>query len=117
MEKISSLNVFLHKKFDKLFLVCRIRARFCAIRIEKMKKDIHPTLHPVIFRDASAGKDFVAMSAQTSSEVEKLDGVDHYVIQLDVSSASHPFFTGKQKLVDTSGRVERFKRQQARVAK
>ena len=82
-----------------------------------MKKDIHPTLKPVIFRDASAGKDFVAMSTQTSEEVEKVKGVDHFVIQLDVSSASHPFFTGKQKLVDTSGRVERFKRQQAKTSK
>ena len=82
-----------------------------------MKKDIHPTMQPVIFRDASAGKDFIAMSSATSSEVEKIKGVDHFVIQLDVSSASHPFFTGKQKLVDTSGRVERFKRQQAQVSK
>ena len=74
-------------------------------------------MQPVIFRDASAGKDFIAMSSATSSEVEKIKGVDHFVIQLDVSSASHPFFTGKQKLVDTSGRVERFKRQQAQVSK
>lgn len=81
-----------------------------------MKKDIHPLQHPVIFRDASAGKDFIALSTATSSEVEKVKGVDHYVIQLDVSSASHPFFTGKQKLVDTSGRVERFKRQQEHAA-
>ena len=81
-----------------------------------MKKDIHPTQHPVIFRDASAGKDFIALSTITSDEVEKVKGVDHYVVQLDVSSASHPFFTGKQKLVDTSGRVERFKRQQAKAA-
>jgi large subunit ribosomal protein L31 len=80
-----------------------------------MKKDIHPIQHPVIFRDASAEADFVAMSTLTSEEVEKIKGVDHYVIQLDVSSASHPFFTGKQKLVDTSGRVERFKRQQERA--
>lgn len=98
--------------FDKFLLVCRIRARF-ALKELKMKKDIHPTLQPVIFRDASAGKDFIAMSALTSNEVEKVNKVDHYVIQLDVSSASHPFFTGKQSLVDTSGRVERFKRQQA----
>ena len=52
-----------------------------------------------------------------STEVEKVKGVEYQVIQLDVSSASHPFFTGKQKLVDTSGRVERFKRQQAQAEK
>jgi large subunit ribosomal protein L31 len=82
-----------------------------------MKKDIHPKTHPVIFRDAGAGKDFVLYSTLTSDEVEKIDGVDHYVIRLDISSASHPFFTGKQKLVDTSGRVEKFKRQMERVQK
>ena len=82
-----------------------------------MKKDIHPAQHPVIFRDASAKADFIALSTLTSEEIEKVKGVDHYVIQLDISSASHPFFTGKQKLVDTSGRVDRFKRQQERAAK
>lgn len=82
-----------------------------------MKKNIHPPMHPVIFRDSTAGKDFVLLSAMTSNEVEKVDGVDHYVIHLDISSASHPFFTGKQKLVDTSGRVEKFKRQMERAQK
>lgn len=80
-----------------------------------MKKDIHPTQHPVLFRDASAGVDFKVMSTLTSEEKETVDGVEYYVVQLDVSSASHPFFTGKQKLVDTSGRVERFKRQMKAV--
>ena len=82
-----------------------------------MKKDIHPQMHPVIFRDAGAKKDFVMMSTLTSETKEKLDGVEHYVIHVDISSASHPFFTGKQKLVDTSGRVEKFKRQMEKVQK
>jgi len=75
------------------------------------KKDIHPQMHPVIFRDVAAKTEFRAMSTATSKEKETIDGVEYFVIQLDVSSASHPFFTGKQKLVDTSGRVERFKKQ------
>ncbi len=74
-----------------------------------MKSDIHPKVNPVIFRDASAGKDFIIYSTLTSDQTEEIDGVTHYVIRLDISSASHPFFTGKQKLVDTSGRVEKFK--------
>ncbi len=82
-----------------------------------MKKNIHPEMHPVIFRDASVGIDFKAMSTAVSNEKETVDGVEYYVIQLDVSSASHPFFTGKQKLVDTSGRVERFKKQMEKVKK
>jgi large subunit ribosomal protein L31 len=48
-------------------------------------------------------------STMTSDEVEKIDGVDHYVIRVDVSSASHPFYTGKQNLLDTSGRVDKFR--------
>lgn len=79
-----------------------------------MKADIHPKTHPVIFRDTSAGKDFVMMSTLTSETVEKVGGVDHYVILIEVSSASHPFFTGKQHLVDSSGQVEKF---QARMKK
>lgn len=75
-----------------------------------MKKDIHPKTHPVIFRDLGAGKDFIMTSTLTSEEVEKVKGVDHYVIHMEVSSASHPFFTGKQKFLDTSGRVEKFKK-------
>jgi large subunit ribosomal protein L31 len=81
-----------------------------------MKKDIHPQMHPVIFRDVAAKTEFKAMSTVTSKEKETIDGVEYYVIQLDVSSASHPFFTGKQNLVDTSGRVERFKKQMAKAA-
>lgn len=83
-----------------------------------MQTDIHPTMNRVIFRDAGAGKDFYTWSTMTSEESEDIKGVSHFVIRLDVSSASHPFFTGKQNLVDTSGRVERFKRmqQQAGVA-
>ena len=85
-----------------------------------MKKDIHPKQHHVIFRDASVKKDFYALAFLSAEELKTLekdtvDGVEYYVIQLDVSSASHPFFTGKQKLVDTSGRVERFKRQMAKM--
>ncbi len=75
-----------------------------------MKKDIHPQLHPVIFRDSGAGKDFIMYSSLTSKEVTKIKGVDHYIIHLDISSASHPFFTGKQKFVDASGRVEKFQK-------
>ncbi len=82
-----------------------------------MRKDIHAQVHPVIFRDSSAKKDFVMWSTLTSKEVEKVNGVDHYVIRLDISSASHPFFTGKQKFVDTSGQVEKFEKRMSKVQK
>ncbi len=74
-----------------------------------MKKGIHPTSNHVIFRDANAGKDFFMKSTMTSEEVEEQDGIKYYVIRVDVSSASHPFFTGKQNIIDTSGRVDKFR--------
>ncbi len=80
-----------------------------------MKKDTHPKAHPVIFRDANAKKDFFMMSTMTSEETETHDGTQYYVIRVDVSSASHPFYTGKQSLIDTSGRVEKFKAKQAKA--
>lgn len=80
-----------------------------------MKKDIHPAINPVIFRDATAGKDFFAWSTLTSDQTEDVKGVTYQVVRLDVSSASHPFFTGKQHLIDTSGRVEKFKAKMAKV--
>ena len=74
-----------------------------------MKPDIHPEYHPVVFVDAGADFEFVSRSTKTSDETRKIDGVDHYVIRLEISSASHPFYTGKQHFVDTAGRIERFR--------
>lgn len=74
-----------------------------------MKKDIHPQVNPVVFIDASTGKEFVAKSSITSNETRNIDGVEHFVIKVDISSDSHPFFTGEQKIVDATGRVEKFR--------
>ena len=74
-----------------------------------MKDGIHPDYHPVVFVDTGAGFEFVSRSTMKSKEVRKIDGVDHFVIRLDISSASHPFYTGKQRFVDTAGRIERFR--------
>lgn len=75
-----------------------------------MKKEIHPDYHPVVYVDAGAGFELVTRSTKTSDEVRQIDGVDHYVIRLEISSASHPFYTGKQHFVDTAGRIEKFRR-------
>ena len=74
-----------------------------------MKKDIHPAYHPVVFVDTGASTEFVTRSTMKSKEVRKIDGVDHYVIRIDVSSASHPFYTGKQRFVDAAGRIDKFR--------
>lgn len=75
-----------------------------------MKDGIHPEYHPVVFVDAGAGIEFVSRSTLKSNETREIDGVEHFVVQLDISSASHPFFTGKQRLIDTAGRIEKFQR-------
>ena len=72
-----------------------------------MKKDIHPTSHPVVFVDTSCGAEFVTTSTMKSEETRKIDGVDHYVLNIEISSESHPFYTGKQILIDTARRVEK----------
>lgn len=82
-----------------------------------MKSDIHPQVNPVVFVDASTGAKFVATSTMKSEETEKIDGVDHYVIKVDVSSDSHPFYTGKQKLIDTAGRVDKFREKMEKAKK
>ena len=75
-----------------------------------MKKGIHPDYHPVVYVDSGAGHELVTHSTMTSDEVRSIDGVDHYVIRLEISSASHPFYTGKQHFVDTAGRIEKFRK-------
>lgn len=74
-----------------------------------MKKDIHPAYHPVLFVDTGAEFEFASRSTARTKEVRKIDGVDHFVVRLDISSASHPFFTGKQRFVDTAGRIDKFR--------
>lgn len=75
-----------------------------------MKKDIHPdTYRLVAFRDMSNGHTFITKSAASSKETVKMeDGVEYPLIKLEISSTSHPFYTGKMKLVDTAGRVDKF---------
>ena len=75
-----------------------------------MKPEIHPEYHPVVFVDSGTGAEFKTFSTMKSDTVKEIDGVDHFEIRLEISSDSHPFWTGTQKLVDTEGRVERFRR-------
>ncbi|MEJ2615051.1 MAG: type B 50S ribosomal protein L31 [Ignavibacteriaceae bacterium] len=83
-----------------------------------MKKGIHPDYRPVVFQDVSADFTFLTRSTiKTSETIEWEDGNTYPLVRLEISSASHPFFTGKQKLVDTAGRVEKFKRKYAKKEK
>jgi large subunit ribosomal protein L31 len=80
-----------------------------------VKKDTHPPYHPVVFQDASADFAFLTRSTLTSDEtIVWADGATYPLIKIEISSASHPFYTGQMKIVDTAGRVERFNRRYQR---
>ncbi|HLS34083.1 MAG TPA: type B 50S ribosomal protein L31 [Brevibacterium sp.] len=75
-----------------------------------MKKDIHPEYSPVIFNDLASGTKFLTRSTATSEKtLEWEDGNTYPVIDVEISSASHPFYTGKQRILDSAGRVEKFR--------
>ncbi len=79
-----------------------------------MKSGIHPEVYDVVFVDASTGAQFTSTSTHKTDEKMEIDGKEYFVIKVDVTSDSHPFYTGKQNLIDTAGRVEKF---QAKMAK
>lgn len=85
-----------------------------------MKKDLHPaTYRPVVFQDLSNGWSFLTRSTAASDETTKWeDGNEYPLIKVHISSTSHPFFTGQEKLLDIEGRVDKFKaRQEAAKAR
>ncbi|MFJ9469068.1 large subunit ribosomal protein L31 [Streptomyces sp. 2224.1] len=80
-----------------------------------MKPGIHPEYRPVVFRDSAGDFAFLTRSTATSDKtMEWEDGNTYPVIDVEISSASHPFYTGTQRVLDTAGRVERFQRRYGR---
>jgi large subunit ribosomal protein L31 len=76
-----------------------------------MKADIHPKYRPVVFQDVTSDFAFLTRSTLASKDSVKWeDGQEYPLIKIEVSSHSHPFYTGKQKMMDTSGRVDRFRK-------
>ena len=74
-----------------------------------MKKGIHPdNYRPVVFKDMSNDDMFISRSTIAAKDTVEIDGVTYPLVKLEITSSSHPFFTGKQKLVDTAGRVDKF---------
>ena len=74
-----------------------------------MKQGIHPeSYRPVVFKDMSNGDQFISRSTAATKETIDIDGVTYPLVKLEISSSSHPFYTGKSKLVDTAGRVDKF---------
>ena len=79
-----------------------------------MKKDLHPkNYRPVVFQDTNDGTTFLSRSTVETEETILLDGVDYPLVKIHISSSSHPYFTGQEKLVDVEGRVDKYKARQA----
>ncbi len=82
-----------------------------------MKKDIHPeNYRPVVFKDMSNGE-FLTKSTCKTTETVEFEGAEYPVVKIEISSTSHPFYTGKSKLVDTAGRVDRFQQRYGNIKK
>ena len=80
-----------------------------------MKADIHPKYKEVVFQDLSSDFAFLTRSTLSSKETVKWeDGNEYPLVKVDITSASHPFYTGKQKVMDTGGRVDRFRKRYAK---
>lgn len=80
-----------------------------------MKKGIHPeNYREVVFKDMSNDHTFITRSTVQTKDTIELDGVTYPLVKLEISSTSHPFYTGKMKLVDTAGRVDKFNKRYER---
>lgn len=75
-----------------------------------MKEGIHPDYHKVLFVDTATGHEWVSRSTKTSSETKEVDGEALPVVKLEISSHSHPFWTGKMRELDADGKIDRFRR-------
>jgi len=75
-----------------------------------MKKDIHPDYHKVIFVDTATGDEWLSRSTLSSRETREVDGEQVPIVKLEISSFSHPFWTGKLRELDTDGKIDRFRR-------
>ena len=81
-----------------------------------MKKDIHPEYREVLFHDVGADKYFLIKSTLKTDQTKKWeDGKTYPYYTLDISSASHPYYTGKQKMIDTAGQVDKFKKRYSKT--
>ncbi|RLP06471.1 type B 50S ribosomal protein L31 [Propionibacterium australiense] len=75
-----------------------------------MKRGIHPVYQPVVFRDNATGEMFLTRSTLGSSETVEFNGEIYPLVRVEISSSSHPFWTGRSREIDTEGRIERFRR-------
>lgn len=87
--------------------------KILVLGFSRMKKGTHPeNYRPVIFEDAAAGAQFLISSTVETEETGTYEGKEYPLYRIEVSSASHPFYTGQEKVMDTAGRVDKFRRRQ-----
>ena len=79
-----------------------------------MRDGIHPDYHNVLFIDAATGEEWVTRSTLTSKETREVDGEEMPVVRLEISSSSHPFWTGTTRELDSDGKIDRFRRRYGR---
>lgn len=83
-----------------------------------MKKDLHPdNYRPVVFQDSNNDSTIITRSTVSTDETITIDGVEYPLVKLHISSSSHPFFTGEERIVDVEGRVDKFKARQEAAKK
>lgn len=82
-----------------------------------MKKGIHPNYRPVVFKDVSTDYMLLTRSTAETKETVMYEGKEYPLVKMEISSSSHPFFTGKSKLLDMAGRVEKFNKKYAKKVK
>ena len=75
-----------------------------------MKEGIHPDYHKVLFVDTATGDEWVSRSTMTSSETRDIDGEEVPVVKLEISSQSHPFWTGTMRELDADGKIDRYRK-------
>jgi large subunit ribosomal protein L31 len=88
------------------------------IKFEEMQKGIHPEKYRlVVFKDMSNDTQFITKSCADTKDTVELEGVEYPLFKLDISNTSHPFYTGKSNIVDTAGRIDKFKNRFAKHLK
>ncbi len=107
---MSFIRILLHVEIKKL------HGKYHAPQIKSMKQGIHPENYRlVVFKDMSNGFSFLSRSTANSREtVQWEDGKEYPIIKLEISNTSHPFYTDKNMLVDTAGRIDKFKKRYAK---
>jgi len=108
------------KKNKKVLLIYK---KYLNLHLEnskliKMKKDIHPENYRLVaFKDMSNEDVFLTKSTANTSETIEVEGVEYPLIKMEISRTSHPYYTGKSKLVDTAGRIDKFKNKYSKFKK